>query len=113
MEHGNVELAVEHVFDLKAGGRGDILEIYAAVLRGDGLNHLDDALGIGLALVRAALTAAVERHGPRVDIAEGLEKNGLAFHDGNRRRRAEIAETENRRSVRDDRHEIGLRGAVV
>ena len=53
MENGDVKRRVEFVFDFKTRRRGDILEIDAAVLRSYRLDHFDDALGIGLALVRA------------------------------------------------------------
>jgi hypothetical protein len=49
----------------------------------------------------------------RVDIGEALEQDGLALHHRLRRQRAEIAEAEHRRAVRDHRHEVALGGVVV
>ena len=59
------------------------------------------------------IAAAVrERHGPRVDVAERLEEDRLPLHHGDRRGGAKVAQAEDRRAVRDDRHEIGLRRAL-
>ena len=75
MEDGDVELRVEAVLDLKARGRGDVLEVDPAVLRGYGLYRRDNALRVGAPPVRAVFSAACERNGPRVDVAERLEED--------------------------------------
>ena len=106
MEDRDFELGVEAVLDLKARRRGDVLEVDATVLRRQGLHRGDHALGIGLADVLAVLTAAGERHRPRVHVTKGLEEHGLPLHNRDGRRRAEVAEAENRRAVGNDADEI-------
>ena len=113
VEDGDVKLGIKRVLDLEAGRRGDVLEIDAAVLRSEHLHGLDHALGVGLAGIRAVLAAVIERHRPRINVAERLEKDRLAFHHGNGRRRAQIAKTENGRTVRDDGDEVRLRRAGI
>jgi hypothetical protein len=48
-----------------------------------------------------------------VDAGKPLEQHRLAFHDGLGGERAEIAQAEHRRAVRDDRHEIALGRVVI
>ena len=85
VKYGNIELTIESIFNLEACGRGNIFEINAAILRSERLNHLDNALRIGLTLISATLTATIKRHGPRIDITKRLKKNSLTFHNRNRR----------------------------
>ena len=113
MEDGNVELRVEAVLDLEAGGRGDVLEVDPAVLRSDGLYRRYYAFRVGAPPVGAVLPAARKRDRPRVDVAERLEEDCLALHHRDGRRRAEVAESENRSSIGNDGYEIGLCRRVV
>ncbi len=94
VEDGDVEHGVQTVLDLKAGGRGDVLEIDAAVHRREGGDDVDDPLRIGAAGIGAASAAAGERHGPGIDIAKRLEQDSLALHHRNTGQRAQIAQAE-------------------
>ena len=103
VEDGDVAHFFEPLFDLKAAGCGDVFEVDAAEApckEGDGLNDL----------VHVLRTDA-EREG--VHVAEGLEESALAFHDGHARFGTDIAEAEDCRAVRDDRHEVGAAGVDV
>ena len=113
VKDGDVELGVEPVLDLEAGGGGDVLEVDAAILRGDRLHRGDHALRVGAARVGAALAAACERHRPRVDVAEGLEEDRLALHHRDGGGGPEVAEAEDGGAVGDDRHEVGLGRRLV
>ena len=108
VEDGDVELGVEDALNLEAGGGGDVLEVDAAIHRGEGADGLDDALGVGLAGVGPALAAVREGHRPGIDVGEGLEERGLALHHRDGRQGAEVAQTEDGRAVGDHGHEVAL-----
>src|SRR5699024_3687085 len=58
VEDGDVQLLLEPGEDLEAAGSGDVLEVDAAVDRGDRPDDADDLLGVG----------GVEADGPGVDV---------------------------------------------
>ena len=96
VEDRDVANLFEALFDLEAAGRGDILEVDAAEAarkQADGVHDVVNALG-----------AHAEREG--VDVAERFEERALALHDGHARLRPDVAETQNRGAVRDDRDEV-------
>ena len=112
MEDGNIEHRLETILDLEAGGSGDVLEVDAAIHRRQRRDGVYDALRIGLAGILAIDAATGQRHGPGVDIAEGLEEHRLALHHRHAGQRAQIAEPQDCRAVRDHRHQIAARGVV-
>ena len=103
VHHRDVELGDQALFDLETARRRNVLEVDAAEDRRDELHRLDDLLGI----------LGVETDGEGVDAAELLEEYRLAFHDGERRFRSEVAEAENSRAVGDDRDGVGFDGVLV
>ncbi len=93
VEDGNIAALLESAFDLKAAGRGDVLQIHAAEAAREQAHGVHDLIHV--------LAAYTQRD--RVHIAESLEEDALAFHDGHARLGADVAETEDRSAVGDDR----------
>src|SRR4029077_2948529 len=56
--------------------------------------------------------AGVDLEIDRIDIGKALEEGALALHDGLRRERPEIAEAQDRRTIRDHGDKIALRGVI-
>ena len=98
VEDGDVQLLAQPLLDIEAPRRRDVLEIDTAVDGRDGLDDRDDLLGV----------LRVEAHRPGVDVAEALEESGLAFHDGQSRLRADVAQAEHRGAVGDDGHGVAF-----
>ena len=82
VEDRDVQLVAQPALDLEAARSGDVLEVDAAVDRGDGLDDLDDLLGV----------LGVQADRPGIDAGELLEQRGLALHDRQRGGRADVAE---------------------
>ena len=102
MEHRDFHARLELVFDLEAFGRLEILQVDAAEGRLQRRDHRDHVI----AIVRVDLDVE------HVDAGEFLEQDRLAFHHRLAGERADVAEPENRRSVRDDGDQIGARGQL-
>ena len=100
VEDRDVEQLAQPCLDLEAAGRGDVLQVDAAVHRGEDLHRPDDLLGV----------LGVQADGPGVDAGEPLEQRGLALHHRQRGRRAEVAEAEHGGAVGDDRDGVALDG---
>ena len=98
MENRNVEDLPQSGLDLEAARRGDVLEIDAAVGRGEVADRVDDRLGV----------LGVEADRPGIDVGEPFEQRGLALHDGHRGCRPDVAEPEHGRAVADDRDRVAL-----
>ena len=103
VEDGDVELGAQALFDLEAARRGDVLQVDAAVRRGDRLDDRDDLFGV----------LGIQDDRPRVDATELLEQDGLSFHDGQGGLGADVAQAEHRGAVGDDRDRVGLHGQQV
>ena len=102
VEHRDVHGFAQALLDHEAAGRPDVLEVDAAEGRPEQAHAVDervDVLGVDLEV-------------DRVDVGEALEQHRLAFHHRLGGERAEVAEAEHRRAVRDHRHEIALGGVV-
>ena len=82
----------------KHRGRGDVLQVDAAVAGGDAADDLDDQIGV----------LGVQHHRPGVDAAELLEQRGLSLHHRHRRGRADVAQPEDGGPVGDDRDGVPL-----
>ena len=103
VEDRDVELGAQALLDLEAAGRGDVLEVDAAIRGGDGLDDRDDLLGV----------LGVQDDGPRVDAAEFLEQDGLAFHDGQGGLGTDVAQAQDGGAIGDDGDRVGLHGQQV
>ena len=103
MHDGDVELGFEAGFNLEAFGGLDVFEVDAAEGGGDGLDHLDEALGVVL------VDLDVEGVYATVD----FEQEAFAFHDGLAGQCADVAEAEHGGAVGDDGHEVALVGVAV
>jgi hypothetical protein len=103
VEHRNLHPALELLFDVKALGRLDVLEVDGAeggLERGD---RLDEAIGV----------LGVELEVEDVDVGEPLEEEALAFHDRLGGVRADVAEAEHGRAVGDDGDQVAACGVLV
>ena len=103
VEYRDVELLAEFIFDIEALRCLDILKVYAAKARCDELDGADDLIGI--------LRVEADREG--VDAGEAFEEDGLALHDGEPGARADVAETEYGRAVRNDGDHVALCRVIV
>ncbi len=102
MEHRNFHPLAQRFFNIEALRRFDILQVDAAegwLERGDDIDHLLDGRGVDLDV-------------EDVHAGEFLEEDGLAFHDGLRGERPDIAEAEDGRAVGNHGHEIGARRVI-
>ena len=77
----------------------DVFQIDAAECGLHGRDNIDNLVRVGF----------VKLDVEYVDISEFLEQASLAFHHGLARQRADIAETENSRAIRNDRDEVTSR----
>ena len=82
--------------------RLDVLEIDAAECRADELHRLHDLVDI----------LAVDFDIDAVDIGESLEEDRLSLHDRFGAESAEIAQSQDRRTIGDDGDDIALGGVV-
>ena len=98
VEDRDVEQLAQPRLDLEAARRGDVLEVDAAVGRGEDLDGPDDLLGV----------LGVQAHRPRVDPGEPLEQRRLALHHRHRGGGAEVAQAEHGRAVGDHRDGVAL-----
>ena len=96
VEYRNVADLFQTALDLKAARSGDVLEVDAAERAGDQLNGADDLVHI--------LGRHTERE--RIHVSERLEQRALALHNRHAGNRTDIAQTEHRSAVRDDRNQI-------
>ena len=107
MEHGDIANLLEPALDLKAPGRGDILQVDAAKAAGNQINGAHDLVHI----------LAADADGEGVHPAKGLEQGAFSLHDGHARLRADIPQAQYRRAVGDDGHQVvppgQVKGAVI
>ncbi|MGC0373773.1 hypothetical protein RKD28_001289 [Streptomyces sp. SAI-229] len=87
----------------KQRGGGDVLEVDAGEAGGDGLDDLDDRVGV----------LGVQAQRPGVDAGEPLEQGRLALHDRQRGLRADVAQAQHRGAVRHDRNGVALDGQAA
>ena len=102
MEHRDVHHGAQAAFHLEAFRRLDVFQIDAAegrLERRDGGDHILDA-------------GRIDFDVENVDASEFLEEDGLAFHHRLGGQRADIAETENRRAVGNNGHEVAARCVI-
>jgi hypothetical protein len=100
MEHRDVEGLPQPGLDLEAPRCGDVLEVDAAVDRGERDHRADDLVHV----------LGVQADRPGVHAGELLEQRGLALHDRQRRSRADVAQAEDGRAVGHDRDGVALDG---
>ena len=103
MEDGYIAALLEFFLNFKAARRGDILEVHAAERACQQRNGVDDLVHI--------LGAHTERDS--VHIAESLEQQAFALHDGHTGLRADIAEAEHSGSVRHDGDGVPAAGQLI
>ena len=100
---GDVQFFLQAAFDLKAAGCADIFQVDAAEGGSQILDGFHD-------LVRVF---GVQADGERVDVCKRFEQDGLALHDRHGGFRADVTQTQHRRAIRHDRHQIALGGVAV
>ena len=96
--HRDVRLLPEAIEDAKALRLGDVLEVHPAEGRGEPLHELDDLLRV----------FRRNGDGERVDASEILEQERLPLHHGQPCLRADVAEAQDARAVRDNRDVVPL-----
>ena len=103
VEHRNIAALFELLFNLKASGCGDILQVHAAERACQHCDSIDNIVNIFAA------------HAKRdcVHAAECLEEHALALHDRHTGFRTDIAEAENRRAVGHDSHCVPAAGQFI
>ena len=103
MEDRNVHGLLQTAFDFKTARRADILQIDSAEGGLQALNGLYDLVHI--------LRFQADREG--IHPAEFLEQNGLALHNRHRSLWADVAKSQNRGSIADNRNGILLQGIGI
>ena len=103
VEDRDVQQLAQPRLDLEAARRGDVLQVDAAVRRGDRPHDRDDLVGV----------LGVQHHRPGVHAAEPLEQRGLALHHRHRRGRADVAQAEHGRAVGDHGDGVALDGQAA
>ena len=103
VHHRDIQLLTQARLDLEAFRGLDVLEVDAAEGRGDGPDGPDECLGIGL--------RNLDVEG--VESGEGLEQHAFALHDRLGGQRADVAQAEDCRTVRNDGHEVALARVAV
>ena len=98
VHYGDVERTLQTVFDVEALRGLDVLQIDTAKGRRNALHGLAELLGI----------LFVDFDVEHVDTTVYLEEQTLAFHDGLAAHGTNVAESQHRRAVRDDGHEVAL-----
>jgi hypothetical protein len=103
VEDGDVEALLQPALHLEAARCRDVLEVDAPETRREPDHRLHQLVDV----------RAVETDRDGVDATERLEQHRLALHDRQRGGRADVAETQDRRAVGDDRHHVRLPGQVM
>ncbi len=103
MENRDVEDLLELLLDVEALGPLDVLQVDAAEGRFEQLDGADQLVGI----------LGVEFDVENIDVGKALEQNPFSFHNRFAGHGADVAESENRRAVGYDSHQVALGGIVV
>jgi hypothetical protein len=91
------------LLDHEAFGGLDVFKVDAAKAGLHQRDRLDQRLGV----------FAVDLDVDRIDIGKALEQHRLAFHHRLGGQRAQIAQAQNGRAVRDHRHQVALGGIFI
>ena len=100
MEDGDVHDLLELLFDIEALGGLDVFQVDAAEGGLQGLDHVDELVGIGGGQLQVE----------DVHVGEHLEEHALAFHDGLARQGADVAQAQHGRTVADHGHQVAAGG---
>ena len=103
VENRNVHQFAQALLDDETVRRPNVFEVDAAEGRSEVADRIDEGVDV----------LGVDFEIDRIDIGEALEQDGLALHHRLRGKRAEIAETENRRAVGNHRDQIAADRVVV
>ena len=103
MHHWNIGGLSNAAFNFKAFRRFDVFKIDAP----EGLGNIDNRFYEGLWIFSVNLDI---KH---VNICECLQKKALAFHHRLARERPDVAQSKNSGSIRNNSHQITLRGVAV
>ena len=103
MKYRNIQKLLQTFLNLKAAGSAYVFQIDAAEAGCQISYGFDDLLSV----------LGIQTDGNCIDIAEFLEEDCLAFHNGHCRIGTDITETENRTSVGDDSNGVGFHGIFV
>ena len=96
MKHRDIAFLLKLTLNLKAAGRGNILQVDSAKRAGNQVNSIDKFVHI----LRS------DAKGKSIYAAESLEQDAFPLHDGHPRLRADISEAQHRAAVSDDSAEV-------
>ena len=103
MEYRDIQVALQLRFNIKALRAADILQVDAAKSRSDGLDSGNNFLAGG----------SIQADGERIDTAELLKQNALAFHDRQTSFGADVAQAQHSSTVCDNCHGAALEGVFI
>ena len=103
VENGNVAPPLQLPLNLKATGRGNVLQIDAAEGAGDQIYRVDKRVHV----------LCFDAQGEGVHIAESLEQGAFALHDGHARLGTDVAQTQYRTAIGNDRAQVVAAGQFV
>ena len=103
VEHGDIQLPLQRLFDLKALGALDVLQVDAAKGGGNGLAGRDHAGGI----------VGIDTDGEGIHAAELLEQHGLALHHRQTGLGADVTQAQHGGAVGDNGHHVALEGVLI
>ncbi len=103
MEHRDIHQLAQTLFDDETFRRLDVFQVDAADALAEKTHAVDEFVDIG----------GIDLQVDTVDIREPLEQHRLALHHRLRRQRADVAQAEHGRAVRDHRHDIAAVGVFV
>ena len=103
MKDGNIHLFFQTLLDDKTFRRFDVFQINAAKRRTHQLDRINDGFGV----------FGIQFDVDRIYIREPFEQDRLAFHHRLGGKRTQIAKTQNRRSVRNNRYQVALVCIVI
>ena len=103
VKYWNIKAFPQFLLDLKTPGRGNVFQVDAAESRGDVFHQTDHQIRF----------LGADADGKGLHAAEGLEQDGLAFHDRQGGPGADIPQTQDGAAVGDDGHQVVFAGVVI
>ena len=103
MEHRDGQPLLQLLFNFKAAGGGDVLQVNAPEAQADELDGADDFIRV----------FGIDAEGNGVHVGKFLKQGALPFHHRHGCFRADVPQSQHRRAVGNDRHQVAPAGKVV
>ena len=103
MENRNVAFLLQLSFDLKATGCRNILQVHSCKTSGNHVNCIHDLIHI----------LALDAQWKRIYVSKSLKEHTFSFHNRHSSLRANISQSQNRRSVCNYQTEIVAAGQFI